>query len=55
MSKKRAISVVEYLEGLGVSSERLTLAYKGESEPFEENDSDDGKTLNRRVEIITKK
>ena len=55
LSKKRAISVLEYLEGLGVSSERLTLAYKGESEPFEENDSDDGKTLNRRVEIITKK
>jgi len=55
LSKKRAISVVEYLEGLGVSSERLTLAYKGESEPFVENDSNDGKTLNRRVEIITKK
>ena len=55
LSKKRAISVVECLKGLGVSSERLTLAFKGESEPFVENNSDDGKTLNRRVEIITKK
>ena len=55
LSKKRAISVVECLEGLGVSSERLTFAFKGESEPFVENNSNDGKTLNRRVEIITKK
>jgi outer membrane protein OmpA-like peptidoglycan-associated protein len=55
LSKKRAISVVEYLKGLGVSSERLTFAFKGESEPFVENNSNDGKTLNRRVEIITKK
>ncbi len=55
LSKKRAISVVECLKGLGVSSERLTFAFKGESEPFVENNSNDGKTLNRRVEIITKK
>ena len=55
LSKKRAISVVECLKGLGVSSERLTFAFKGESEPFVENNSYDGKTLNRRVEIITKK
>ena len=55
LSEKRAISVVEHLKSLGVSSERLTFAFKGESEPFVENNSDDGKTLNRRVEIITKK
>ena len=55
LSKKRAISVVEHLKGLGVSSERLTFAFRGESEPFVENNTKNGKTLNRRVEIITKK
>ena len=55
LSKNRAISVVEHLKGLGVSSERLTFAFRGESEPFVENNTKNGKTLNRRVEIITKK
>ena len=55
LSKKRAISVVEYLKVLGVSSERLTFAFKGETNPFVENNTENGKTLNRRVEIITKK
>ena len=55
LSKNRAISVVEHLKGLGVSSERLTFAFRGENEPFVENNTKNGKTLNRRVEIITKK
>ncbi len=55
LSKNRAISVVEHLKSLGVASHRLTLAFRGETNPFVENNTENGKTLNRRVEIITKK
>lgn len=52
LSQRRADSVKSYLTGQGVSSARLTSIGKGESSPVAGNDSETGRQLNRRVEVI---
>jgi outer membrane protein OmpA-like peptidoglycan-associated protein len=51
LSNKRASSVQDYLMGIGVTFERLSIAGYGESQPITENDSAAGKQANRRVEV----
>jgi outer membrane protein OmpA-like peptidoglycan-associated protein len=51
LSEKRAKSVSDYTMIQGINSSRLSTIGLGESEPVASNDSDDGKHLNRRVEI----
>lgn len=51
LSKHRAESVVNYLEKKGVPSSRLSYAYYGATKPLASNDTDEGKTMNRRVEF----
>jgi outer membrane protein OmpA-like peptidoglycan-associated protein len=51
LSKRRAQSVTDYLASLGVSATRFTIQGYGESQPIATNDTDEGRTLNRRVEI----
>jgi OOP family OmpA-OmpF porin len=52
LSDKRANAVKDYLVLQGISSEQIETEAKGESEPVADNDTDEGRTANRRVEII---
>lgn len=51
LSEQRAESVMLYLIGRGVSAERLTAMGYGESQPVETNETEEGRELNRRVEL----
>lgn len=51
LSEKRAKAVSDYVTTLGVSSSRLTTVGKGESNPVASNDTPEGRSKNRRVEI----
>jgi len=51
LSQKRAISVTSYLENLGIPSIRLTTKWYGEVQPKYTNDTAEGKSKNRRVEL----
>ncbi len=54
LSIRRAESVYRYLVNRGVKPERLNVEGKGESSPVAENDSEDGRARNRRVELNVK-
>jgi outer membrane protein OmpA-like peptidoglycan-associated protein len=51
LSRKRALSVVGYLVNLGVKSNQLDIVPMGESYPIAANDTEEGRAMNRRVEI----
>lgn len=51
LSQRRAESVRQYLVNKGISAERLTAVGYGESEPRATNDTEEGRELNRRVEL----
>ena len=52
LSEKRAQSVANYFTtNFGVEKSRMTTSGKGELEPISNNDSEDGKKQNRRVEF----
>ncbi len=52
LSVHRALSVLHYLEKKGVSPERLSATGFGEYQPVASNQTEEGRALNRRVEII---
>src|SRR3546814_3387237 len=47
----RAQSVMQYLGEHGVAADRMTAVGRGETQPIADNDSDEGRELNRRVEL----
>jgi outer membrane protein OmpA-like peptidoglycan-associated protein len=51
LSVQRAQNTRDYLVQRGVSGTRITTAGRGEYEPIATNETDAGRTLNRRVEI----
>jgi chemotaxis protein MotB len=51
LSAKRAISVVNFLEGQGVQSKHLVAAGFGEFQPLVQGDTEDAKSENRRIEL----
>jgi len=51
LSERRAQRVVDRLEALGIDHARLHARGLGESMPVASNDSEEGRALNRRVEI----
>jgi outer membrane protein OmpA-like peptidoglycan-associated protein len=51
LSQKRAESVVNYLISNGMGSDRLIAKGCGESQPVADNETEQGKALNRRVEM----
>lgn len=52
LSQRRADSVADYLASRGVAPQRLATAGRGESEPRASNDTESGRQLNRRVEMV---
>ncbi|MSQ99266.1 MAG: TonB-dependent receptor [Xanthomonadales bacterium] len=52
LSERRAIAVKDYLESKGITANRLTAMGYGEAQPVASNDTDAGRALNRRVELI---
>lgn len=51
LSERRAQSVVQYLEDKGVAGSRMEAVGYGESRPVADNATDEGRELNRRVEL----
>lgn len=51
LSERRAASVRQYLVGKGIASSRMTSVGHGESQPVATNETDEGRALNRRVEL----
>lgn len=51
LSQKRAESVVNYLIGKGITSNRLIAKGYGETQPIDTNDTEEGRQNNRRVEF----
>ncbi|MDD4227366.1 MAG: OmpA family protein [Mariniphaga sp.] len=51
LSERRAKSVADYLLSLGVTNDRITEKGFGETMPVADNNTDEGRALNRRVEI----
>ena len=52
LSTSRALAVVHLLTDMGVTPENLSAAGFGEFRPRADNESDEGRKLNRRIEIV---
>ena len=56
LSKNRAESVLKYLVSKGINKTRTESEGYGDTKPIANNDTDEGRKTNRRVEVtITKK
>ena len=55
LSERRAEAVANYLVKLGIDRDRVSVVGYGESNPVATNETDFGRQLNRRVEIIVLK
>lgn len=51
LSRERAEAVVEYLVTRGVNRNKLTYSYYGKTRPLAPNTTEEGRTMNRRVEF----
>lgn len=51
LSRERAQAVLDYLVGQGVSPQRLSAQGYGMNEPIASNETEDGRAMNRRVEL----
>ena len=51
LSQKRAESVSKFLTSLGVNASRIKSVGKGDTEPKGDNNSEEGRLMNRRVEV----
>lgn len=51
LSTARAVSVVRYLAGQGIASDRMAAAGFGEYHPIDERETEEAFALNRRIEI----
>ena len=54
LSSRRVNAVQEYLMNRGISQDRIKTKIYGETKPIAFNDSDEGRQLNRRVDILIK-
>jgi chemotaxis protein MotB len=52
LSSARALAVVRFLQEMGVDPTRLAAAGYGEFQPVAANDTPEGRSLNRRIEIV---
>lgn len=54
LSQRRADAVAAYIASVGVAPDRLSSAGFGETQPLADNDTDEGRLQNRRVEFVAK-
>jgi OOP family OmpA-OmpF porin len=54
LSERRALAVKNYLVLQGISGSRLTPAGYGKTKPIADNDDEEGRAQNRRVEMVIK-
>ncbi len=52
LSRRRAEAVRDYLIGKGIAEDRLKAVGFGESRPIADNDTEEGRRLNRRTEFV---
>jgi OOP family OmpA-OmpF porin len=52
LSSKRAQSIKDYLVGKGIDEWRITTTGLGYTQPIADNESPEGRALNRRAEIV---
>jgi outer membrane protein OmpA-like peptidoglycan-associated protein len=52
LSERRATSVSGYLKNHGISSSRVSTKGMGENDPIASNDTEEGRSQNRRVEFV---
>lgn len=52
LSERRAQSVVDHLTGAGVTEDRITAEGFGASRPLADNDTEEGRAQNRRVDVV---
>ncbi len=55
LSLERAQSVVDYFLERGIAEARLSAVGKGENEPVADNTTEEGRALNRRIEVLLEK
>lgn len=52
LSHRRSVAVAQTLVRFGVSPDRITVAGRGETQPIADNETQDGRARNRRIEIL---
>ena len=52
LSGERALTVLQTLEDYGVQPERLSASAYGDTRPVQSNDTPEGRSYNRRVDIV---
>lgn len=52
LSQERAQAVVDRLTELGIAAERMTSRGEGEAQPIADNETDEGRAANRRIEFV---
>lgn len=52
LSERRAQSAVDYLVNLGITQERLIVRGMGEEDPLVENETEEDRAMNRRIEVV---
>jgi outer membrane protein OmpA-like peptidoglycan-associated protein len=52
LAERRAQTVYKYLVAKGIAAERLTVVSYGETRPAFSNDTEEGRSKNRRVELV---
>jgi outer membrane protein OmpA-like peptidoglycan-associated protein len=51
LSKKRSEALLSFFAANGLSKDRVVIQYKGEKEPVDQSNTDEGKQRNRRVDF----
>jgi OOP family OmpA-OmpF porin len=52
LSKKRAQAVLDFMVSQGVAADRLSSEGYGESRPVADNETEEGRQKNRRVDLV---
>jgi OOP family OmpA-OmpF porin len=51
LGRRRALSAKTYLEKRGIAPQRMEVISRGKSQPIATNDTEEGRAMNRRIEL----